>query len=162
MLGLSRKTDYALVALARLAEQTRAQGGTVSARRIAEAYALPLPLIMSVLKRLHHAGIVASTRGPQGGYSLVQRPDQLTIARVVDAIEGPVQIALCCQEDEDDTCLACQLMNHCPITDAIRRLNQRVIAFLDQVTLEDLLKSDVDVPVPLVGIAVHEHVEELP
>ena len=160
MLGLSRKTDYALVALAGLTAQGDGAGGALSARRIAERYELPVALLMSVLKRLHRAGIVESTRGSRGGYRLVPDPRQLTVSQVVEAIEGPVQLAACCQEDEADSpdgCLACRLEYHCPISGAIRRLNERIMTFLNQVTLEDLMQAEVDVPRGRVGVTAAPH-----
>ena len=149
MIGLSRKSDYALVALAQLAEQ---HGTTlVSARRIAETYALPLPVLMTVLKRLHRAGIVSSVRGSHGGYTLAQVPRQITLAKVIDAIEGPVQLTRCCRENDPDGCMTCQIIPQCPVTNAIRQLNQRITAVLEGVTLDDLIHSRVAVPTTFVG-----------
>ena len=96
MLSLTRKSDYALVALSYLGQQhALAQETPVSARRIADQFGLPLPLLMNILKALSHAGLVTSTRGPQGGYVLSQSPEEISILDVVNAIEGPVRVALC-------------------------------------------------------------------
>lgn len=144
MIGLSRKSDYALVALARLAEQ---HGTTLaSARRIAETYSLPTQVLITVLKRLQRAGIVSSKRGSHGGYTLALDPRQITVAKVINAIEGPVQLTPCCREDNTDGCITCQLIPHCPVTNAIRRLNHRIGSIFEEVTLDDLIHSSVAVP----------------
>jgi DNA-binding IscR family transcriptional regulator len=64
MLSFSRKTDYALIAIAHLVAN---EGQTVSAREIATSHGLPQALVMKILKVLHHAGIVECARGPKGG-----------------------------------------------------------------------------------------------
>jgi Rrf2 family protein len=67
MLCLSRKTEYALVALAHLVDPP---GRTASAREIAQAHGLPLPLLMNLLKNLQAHGLLRSTRGVKGGYQI--------------------------------------------------------------------------------------------
>lgn len=144
LISLSRKSDYALVALARLAEHQDAK--LISARCIADTYAFPRPVLMTVLKRLQRAGIVSSIRGSHGGYTLALAPRQITIAKVIDAIDGPVQLALCCQEDDTDGSMTCQITPQCPITSAIRQLNHRITSVLEGITLDDLIHSSVVMP----------------
>lgn len=139
MLSLTRKTDYALVALAALAEQA-ATGQQISAREIAERYGAPLPLMMSVLKRLHRAGLVQSIRGAKGGYILRAEPRNLPLTRVIDAIEGPMRVAACCENGTAGS-LLCQVS--CPITGSIQWLNEQVRRFLSQFTLADLMAGAV-------------------
>lgn len=144
MLSLSRKTDYALVALAHLA---RVGGGavekTVSARVIADAYHLPRAMLMNLLKQLHRRGVVGSTRGANGGYYLKRPPEQITVGQVVDAVEGPVQMAMCCPSDEAEPCTACQVYDRCPISGSIRSMSQRFEAMLHAVTLANLIEGEV-------------------
>ncbi|MCC7147211.1 MAG: Rrf2 family transcriptional regulator [Phycisphaeraceae bacterium] len=141
MLNFTRKSDYALVALAKLAEGAKAGQPSLSAREIAEAYNLPLPLMMNVLKRLHRAGLIGSTRGVHGGYFLNEEPEHLRLAAVIEAIEGPLQVAVCCQsssgaEAEQRTCRVTPV---CPITGSIRRLNLQIRDLVNRYTLADLL-----------------------
>ena len=153
MLNLTRKTDYALVALAELANAISSGVGPLSVRQIAQENSLPLPLLMNVLKQLHRAGLVRSTRGAHGGYSLADTPDQIELLSIINAIEGPVRLTPCCEEEQSDgPCLSCTLVQHCPVTVAIRKLNQRIITFLREVTLQDLMICDGDVILPTVGI----------
>ena len=153
MLRLTRKTDYALVALARLANADPDRGSPVSARRIAEEYRLPLPLMMNLLKNLQQAGFVRSTRGARGGYYLADRPEQIRLASVIEAIEGPLQLTVCCEDEtEDEPCLSCALAPRCPITMAMQHVNSRIADFLSQISLRDLMESIIHVPAAGLGV----------
>jgi len=146
MLSLTRKTDYALVALALLGRRRAADEGPVSARLVAEEFGLPQPLLMNILKELAQAKIVTSTRGATGGYTLANEPDQITVLEVVTAIEGPVRLAQCC----DGLPIAGQGCavdaTHCPAKGAVRKLHQQIIRFFEEMTLQDLLDEAVDDP----------------
>ena len=89
MLSLSKKTDYALIVLAYLAERPNR---VASAREIATARNLPAPLLMNILKELHHLGIVRSTRGSQGGYELAADPSGTSLHDLVVAMQGPIKL----------------------------------------------------------------------
>jgi len=139
MLSLSRKTDYALVALAYLAESGLG-AGPLSSRHIAQAVGLPEPVTQAVLKALASAGLVDSTRGASGGYELGRSAGQITVLDVVHVIEGPVATAVCCCDeglpilDQD-----CPLAGRCQINPGIHNLHRRLTAVLEQTTLADLL-----------------------
>lgn len=140
MISFTRKTDYALVALARLALQKASGGDPLSARAIADEFGLPLQLLMSLMKRLHRSGIINSNRGARGGYFLAREPGAIAIADVVETIEGPARLAPCCSDEPaGGECLMCSLTMRCPITAAIREMNGRIAAFLHEVTLETLV-----------------------
>jgi len=142
--SLTRKTDYALVALAALAEAADGDDGSLSARQIAEAYHLPASMLMNVLKDLHRAGLLESRRGAGGGYSLTRPPAEIAARSVIEAIEGPVKVALCCEDEpatDDAPCAACSVQPRCPIVTPMQRFNELVLRFLDQLTLEDLISD---------------------
>lgn len=147
MLCLTRKTDYALVALAALAELGESQDTPLSTRRIAERYSLPLPQLMNVFKDLKRADLVQSIRGARGGYALVDGPEKIDLIRVIEVMEGPVRLTMCCDDKTDqDPCVACTQIRQCPVTLGIRKLNELMIAFLSRITLRDLMESNIDVP----------------
>jgi Rrf2 family protein len=145
MLSLSRKTDYALVALAYLGGPG-AGAGAVSARQIAEQTGLPEPVTQSVLKQLATARIVSSTRGSAGGYELVRDAGLLSVLEVVVAIEGPVQTAACCDGNLPILGQECRLEGDCTISPAIRQMHRRLVGVLEQTTLADLLPDEDDTP----------------
>src|SRR5262245_7174933 len=150
MLSFTRKTDYALVALARLAEQAGPENGgdqeVLSARKIGNQYGIPLPVLMNILKDLVKGGLVRSARGAQGGYSLAKSPQDITVAHVIESIEGPVKFLPCCEEDEALACRECRLHPRCPITDSVRTLNGYLNEYLNRITLADLVAGKIQTP----------------
>ena len=93
MLRLSKKADYALMAMKHLA--LRVDRGSSSAREIAEQYDIPIELMAKVLQRLVQRGLLASHQGTHGGYRLSRSPRQITVADVIQAIDGPVTVTAC-------------------------------------------------------------------
>jgi len=92
MLSLSKRVDYALIALAHLAERP---GRISPAREIAAAYDLPLPLLMNILKELNQSGWVRSSRGTKGGYEIGVNPLAVSLHDLILMLEGPVQTTEC-------------------------------------------------------------------
>jgi Rrf2 family protein len=84
---VSAKVDYALRAVIELAG---AGDGPVKGERIAQAQEIPLKFLENILGDLRHAGLVRSQRGAEGGYWLARSPDEITVADVVRAVEGPI------------------------------------------------------------------------
>ncbi|MFN8176939.1 MAG: Rrf2 family transcriptional regulator [bacterium] len=153
VIAFTRKTDYALIALASLAQESpEGAPAPLSARAIATRYSVPLPILMNVLKDLTGAELVRSTRGVKGGYVLARPSRQITVHDVVEAIEGRPSLVMCCDATEVEPCEPCGVEFHCPVTHAVRRLNERVNLFLRQVTLADLLDGKPLAP-PVVPLA---------
>ena len=136
MLCLSKKIDYALVALAYLAE--RGGEGIASAREVAEANDLPLPLLMKILKRLHRSGVVTGTRGVKGGYRLVRNTDSLTLHDLIVIVEDGDPIH--------------RRHRHGPV----QALQYRLVRFLQDVKLSDLVIPGRRIDVPLERIMQNE------
>jgi Rrf2 family protein len=84
---VSAKVDYALRAVVELAA---AGAGPVKGERLATAQGIPLKFLENILGELRHAGIVRSQRGVEGGYWLARPADEITIADVIRATEGPI------------------------------------------------------------------------
>jgi Rrf2 family protein len=85
---ISAKADYAVRAAVELAASPDQK--PVKAERIANAQGVPLNFLENILGELRHAGIVRSHRGPDGGFRLARSPDELTIADIIRAVEGPL------------------------------------------------------------------------
>lgn len=164
MLSLTRKTDYALVALAGLAEMEASASAPVSASRLAHVYALPLPMLMNVLKLLHRADLVAAARGATGGYYLKREPAGISVLEVIETIEGPVRLAPCCeghqqeaaapQEQSQEPC-NCSTQPSCPISRRIQAIHHQIGTLLRRMTLHDLLDDDSSDPRAGVALTVH-------
>ena len=84
---VSAKADYALRAVIELAA---AADRPVKGERIAQAQEIPLKFLENILGDLRHAGVVRSQRGAEGGYWLARPPDEISVAEVVRAVEGPI------------------------------------------------------------------------
>jgi Rrf2 family protein len=84
---VSAKADYALRAVIELAASA---DGPVKGERIAQAQEIPLKFLENILGDLRHAGIVRSQRGAEGGYWLARPADEISVAEVVRAVDGPI------------------------------------------------------------------------
>jgi Rrf2 family protein len=85
---ISARTDYALRASVELAAASAV--GPVKAERLAAAQGIPLSYLENILGELRHARIVHSQRGPDGGFRLAKPADQVTIADIIRAVDGPL------------------------------------------------------------------------
>jgi Rrf2 family protein len=145
MLTLTRKTDYALIALSHLASN---QGRVVSAREIAAKYKVPLALLMNLLKLCAAHGLVESVRGARGGYRLSKAPDKITLVELVEAIEGPLKLSQCHGLTEpsgniqpaDKDSVPCQVGSCCPVRIAINNVHMRLQGFLSEMTIADVAR----------------------
>ena len=121
MLRLSKKADYALIAMKHLA--LRGDRGSSSAREIAGMYDIPIELMAKVLQRLVQRGLLASHQGTRGGYQLARTPAQITVADVIQAIEGPVTVTACSTEEGQ-----CEQFSKCNVRDPLYRVRDRILA----------------------------------
>ena len=131
MLRFSKKADYALIALMDLASHSA--GVSSSAREIALRYDVPVELMAKVLQRLVKIGLVASQHGTRGGYYLAKPAERISVADVIEAIDGPVLVTACSDEDE-----TCDQYNKCNIRDPLWRLKDRIVQSLASFTVEEL------------------------
>lgn len=134
MLALTKRTEYALIALCHLARQP---GETVSARELARRYAIRLPLLMNVLKILNRKGLVRSSRGANGGYQTAVAPEKLSLARVAEAIEGPMRLVKCVSAAADGVA-SCELIGTCPVRQPVLRVHEHLTEFLSGVSIAAL------------------------
>jgi Rrf2 family protein len=136
MLRLSKKADYALIAMKHLA--LTAGAPSTSAREIAEQYDIPIELLAKVLQRLVRTGLLVSTQGTRGGYTLSRPSKSISIADVIEAIDGPFTITACSTEKHD-----CEQYSKCSVRDPLWQIRERIVAALGTVTLSEMA-SDQD------------------
>src|SRR5258708_15862007 len=89
MLKLTKKADYGLIALKHLAVSGQ-QGGTASAKEIADAYGIPLSLLAKILQKLTKTGLLVSATGSSGGYKLQRQPQKNQARAASPALDGAV------------------------------------------------------------------------
>lgn len=92
MIKLSKLTDYSVVILAAMAQ---GHGALMTASGLATASSLPEPTVAKVLKLLARGAVISSVRGANGGYVLERAPEEISIASVIVALEGPVVLTEC-------------------------------------------------------------------
>jgi FeS assembly SUF system regulator len=134
MLRISKLTDYATVVLAALAEQPE-QLRTAAA--LAGRTRIAAPTVSKLLKQLHRAGLLTSVRGLHGGYQLARPPAQITVAAILDALEGPISLTDCSSGHGQ-----CGIEHHCRVASVWQRLNLALRRALSDVTLAELAGLD--------------------
>ena len=149
MLRLSKKADYALIAMKHLA--VRGDRGSSSAREIAGLYDIPIELMAKVLQRLVRRGLLLSQQGTRGGYQLARTPVQISVADVIQAIEGPVTVTACSTDDGQ-----CEQFSKCNVRDPLHRVRERILSALGECTIAELA-ADIPTPVPARAAVFHTH-----
>jgi len=138
VLRISKLTDYGTVVLAHLAASP---GVVCSAADVSSATGIAPPTVSKLLKSLARAKLVSSTRGANGGYRLTRRPNEISAADVIDALEGPVSITECSASDSH-----CDFEQVCSVGSAWKRINVAIRHALQEVSLSDLLKANEPLP----------------
>jgi len=141
MLRLSKKSDYALIAMKHLATRQDG-GGASSAREISEAYAIPLELLAKILQRLVRARLLVSVQGIKGGYRLARTATAISVADVIQAVDGPVTVTACSPDDH-----ACEQYGTCSIRDPLWKIKSRIVEALSTVSVAELA-ADPTPPAP--------------
>src|SRR5262247_2706651 len=135
MLRLSKKTDYALLALQHLASE--GASGVASARAIAERFGIPLELLAKILQQLAHHGLVAAHKGIHGGYYLARPADAISIADVVEAISGRMTLTACSPAD-----VGCEQFAACTVRDPLWRIRERIVSVLEAITIAEISQRE--------------------
>jgi len=138
MLRLSKKADYALMAMKHLA--VHPDTSSSSAREIAEQYDIPAELMAKVLQRLARRGLLRSHQGTRGGYTLARPTSSISIADIIQAIDGPLTVTACSTDDEQ-----CDQYGKCNVRDPLWRIKDRILAALATVSLAEIAS---EVPLP--------------
>ncbi len=134
---LSRKVDYALLALSYLHHQP--EGGC--ARVIAARFALSRAFAANVLKVLCRKGFVRSQRGMRGGYVLARPAGDTCLCELLEALDEPFHLAECNRSLAPNEVGACSFVSVCPVRGAIAEVDRRIREVLRTVTLADLFRS---------------------
>jgi Rrf2 family iron-sulfur cluster assembly transcriptional regulator len=132
---VSTRGDYASRALLSLALHRDVEGPT-SVRDIAERTALPQPYLEQILLALKGAGLVRSKRGVGGGYVLAREPDDITIASIVSAVDGPIAAGDFGEPHQDG---ACDHEGQCVLLAVWADVGAQMRVLLESFTLADLV-----------------------
>jgi FeS assembly SUF system regulator len=130
MLRVQKLTDHGIHIMVYLARHKDVR----NARQASEATRVPAPTTEKVLKRLARAGLLVSQRGVSGGYVLARPAEELSVADIVEAIEGPFGLTQC----SNPASAPCESEDDCPIRPHWAAINQAVHDALDLVSLSDI------------------------
>lgn len=131
MLKLTKKADYALMAMKHLAE--RPNGGSLSAKDVADAYGMPPEALAKILQRLAKAGLLQSQHGTNGGYTLARPAHSISAFEVIQAIDGPLFITSCVTVRGE-----CGQSDRCNIREPLRKVNESIEGVLKRIKISHM------------------------
>ena len=130
---LSSLADYAVVMMSAAARHCGVSG-RLNATLIAEETGLPLPTVQKLVSKLSAAGLIESARGSGGGFRLARPPVSITLADIVEAIEGPIAMTSCVEAGSHD----CAVEGSCRVKPHMGAVNGAVRGALAGVSLATL------------------------
>lgn len=130
MLKLTKKADYGLIAMRHLAVSAR---GAASAKEIADAYSIPLPLLAKILQKLTKSGVLQSLAGTNGGYKLARAPQKISALEVIRALDGPIVLTSCTGSHGD-----CDQSEKCTIREPLRRVHEAIVELFNGLSIAEI------------------------
>lgn len=143
---LSSMADYAVIIMSAAArhcgtcsliEQAGGKRGRVSAAQLAQETGLPVPTVQKLVSKLTAAGLMRSSRGVGGGLKLARPPAAISLADIVEAVEGPIALTACLDRVKSD----CSLESGCNVKGHWPQVNAAVRGALAQVALTQLVEE---------------------
>ena len=132
MLRMTRLTDYGIVLLTHFVRHPERL--TRNATELAAAAHLPQPTVSKILKILAREGLLVPHRGAKGGFSLARSPEDISVADVITALEGPIALTECSTHGTD----RCGIESLCPVITNWRRINRAVLDALRGISLAEM------------------------
>lgn len=136
MLSISKKTDYALLALSHLARIEA--GRAANTKEIAEQYDIPLELLAKILQKLTKARLILSTAGPAGGYRLARPANDISVGAIIAIVDGPPAIVACMRTELH----GCEQHDKCTIRKPLARINARILQMLYLISLAEICSEE--------------------
>ena len=131
MLKLTKKADYALMAMKHLAEHPSEVAR--SAKDVSAAYGIPPEALAKILQRLAKAGLLQSQHGTNGGYTLARPAHTISAYEVIQAIDGPLFITSCVTTRGE-----CDQSDRCNIREPLRKVNESIEAVLKRIKISHM------------------------
>jgi FeS assembly SUF system regulator len=130
---LSHLADYAVVLMTAAAR--RPAGARLSATELSGDTGVPLPTTQKLMGQLATSGLLTSARGASGGFALAKAPSEITLADIVEAVEGPIAMTVCSEGRTD-----CALDAHCRVKPHMGVVGNAVRGALGAVSLTELAR----------------------
>ena len=128
MLRITRLTDYGFILLAKMCED---ESSLQNAKDMSEELDIPLPTVSKVLKLLVQGNLLESQQGSQGGYHLSKPAKEISAAKIIEVLEGPVSMTACCVTDGCD--------RNCAVSKSWQKVNAVIVNELKSVSLADMV-----------------------
>ncbi|WP_343562960.1 SUF system Fe-S cluster assembly regulator [Kiloniella sp. b19] len=140
MLRLNRLTDYAVVVLGAMSRNSE----VMTAPYLAQTTGIPQPTVSKILNALSRHDLIVSMRGAGGGYLLDRKADDISVADIIQATEGPIALAACVDGADDH----CDVEATCLMRGNWNRVNTAVADALRTVSLADMMSFEHAFPLP--------------
>ncbi len=134
MFQLSKKVEYALIAIRHMALNSKGQIQTT--KEIAEKYHLPYELLAKIMQRLAKQGFIVSHQGMNGGYAFTRNPKELKILEIINVIEGKTAVTLV--QCESGNPADCSISATCIIKNPLLKLQTNINKVLDELTVMEM------------------------
>ena len=108
---ISRSTGYALVAVGYVAQHYKQ--GAVLAQRVSKEYSIPLEYLLKILQQLVRANVLRSKRGPRGGFFLAREAENITLADIIEAVDGPMLTSMHLAEQTNNEAFSMRMEKVC-------------------------------------------------
>lgn len=134
---LTMKTKYALKALTYLAIR---KTGPVTIRDIADHERIPKKFLELILRQLKQDGLLGSRKGPSGGYSLLLPATQISLAAIIQALDGPLAPLPCLTSERSRRCAECPERKTCALRLVLGEAHEATLRVLQGTTLADIVR----------------------
>ena len=134
MMRINKLTDYGIVVMTEIA--TMKSDTVHTAKVISERTKIPLPTVTRLLKTLSNEGLLDSQRGSQGGYSLSESASTISVASIIESIEGPIALTECSTNE-----CACSYESSCNVELPWQKINNTVKTALEKISLAEMIQS---------------------
>ena len=132
MFKITKRTEYALIALSHIDGYDKER--LVNSKDIAMQYAIPKELMAKTLQLMAKIGYIKAIKGPNGGYQSDVKLKDISLKDFIESIEGPLGLIDCHLNDD------CSQINLCNIKKPIKRINDNLLNFLDNISLLEITK----------------------
>jgi len=134
---ITRNTDYAVRALCCIAEQKQE---VISADQLVKSLKMPRPFLRKILQTLNKEGLLNSSKGKGGGFTLIISPEKITLTDVMKIFQGPLKLNECKFRKSD-----CPYISDCFLKKKIDEIEKEVIAKLKAITITSIIKKEVNI-----------------
>tara|TARA_B100001250_G_scaffold312653_1_gene274673 strand:- start:480 stop:932 length:453 start_codon:yes stop_codon:yes gene_type:complete len=132
---INKLTDYSIVIMTNMV--IKDEQAMYTAKELSEVTDIPLPTVTRILKMLSGEKLLESQRGPQGGYSLAKNAENISVAEVIEAMEGPIALTECASDD-----CGCAFEPSCVVGKPWQKINKAVNEVLQNINLAEMSVKD--------------------